>query len=72
MKNAPLREWENGNTEGGLVYSNMPTSVGTDAKGLETVKTTGYNMTRMAALPAVLADGMKLPPCFMLKRKSLR
>ena len=69
--NYPLEQI--GNADETAVYFDMPTKVTVNAKGAKSVlvKTTGSEKMRVTVMLCALADGRKLPPFVILKRKNL-
>ena len=55
------------------VYFDMPTNVTVNKKGEKSVliRTTGNEKSRITVMLAVLADGTKLPPYIIIKRKTM-
>lgn len=62
-----------GNADQTPVYFDMPSSVTVNKKGAKSVivKTTGNEKSRMTVMLCVLADGRKLPPYVVLRRKTM-
>lgn len=62
-----------GNADQTPVYFDMPSSVTVDVKGAKSVlvKSTGNEKSRITVMLAVTADGRKLPPYVILKRKTM-
>ena len=62
-----------GNMDETPVWFNMPTSKTVDSVGAKTVllKTTGHEKTRFTVVLACLADGTKLKPMVIFKRKTM-
>jgi hypothetical protein len=55
------------------VFFDMPANTTVDTKGSKSVlvKTTGHEQLRITVMLSVLADGRKLTPFVILKRKNL-
>jgi hypothetical protein len=62
-----------GNKDETTVFFDMPTNTTVDTKSSKSVliKTTGHEKLRIAVMLSVLADGRKLTPFVILKRKNL-
>jgi hypothetical protein len=61
-----------GNTEATPVFFDMPANTTVDIKGSKSVlDTTGHEKLRITAMVSVLADGRKLTPFVILRRKNL-
>ena len=62
-----------GNMDETPVWFDMPTSKTVDSVGVKTVllKTTGHEKTRFTVVLACLADGTKLKPMVIFKRKTM-
>jgi hypothetical protein len=60
------------NADETAIYLDMPPNY-TEKKGVKEVllKTTGCEKLRLTVMPAATADGRKLPPFLILKRKTL-
>lgn len=62
-----------GNADETPIYFDMPRACVVNEKGAKEVKvlTTGYEKQRVTVMLAILADGKKLPPYIILKRKTI-
>lgn len=62
-----------GNGDETAVYFDMPSNTTVEEKGAKSVivRTTGNEKVRVTVMLAVLADGRKLPPFVILKRKTI-
>jgi hypothetical protein len=62
-----------GNADGTPVFFDMPANTTVDTNGSKSVlvKTTGHEKLRITMMLSVLADGRKLTPFVILRRKNL-
>jgi len=65
--------WQMANADETAIYLDMPPNYTLEKKGVKEVhlKTTGCEKLRLTVMLAATADGRKLPPLIILKRKTL-